>query len=314
MNNIKVIFVNWTKPYFFKEDAQGYNKLKLVDLSNETYEIVDYELLIQETAVRRAKRHIGPTKLYTDNVGYEFYKKNNMIDLWDEIDVDTLESFNKEYSEVNPGRFWTTGKSIVMGKEPIPYLFIDLDFIVRSKLPSWITNYDLVHTQWEVQRGEFFVFEEQIREIGGIEDFNQNMMVPNTSFVFMNNEELRNDYLKKHLDIITRRYDYVPEWLWLIADQGILGYSARKLKSKVESIENRIYMSYAEVDSASEEAPGRALFWVKDPNRIDHLENLDYEHVWFSKYDLKMYPEIREKKMQELKAEIEWLKNTPNIL
>jgi hypothetical protein len=314
MNNIKVIFVNWTKPYFFKEDAQGYNKLKLVDLSNETYEIVDYELLIQETAVRRAKRHIGPTKLYTDNVGYEFYKKNNMIDLWDEIDVDTLESFNKEYSEVNPGRFWTTGKSIVMGKEPIPYLFIDLDFIVRSKLPSWITNYDLVHTQWEVQRGEFFVFEEQIREIGGIEDFNQNMMVPNTSFVFMNNEELRNDYLKKHLDIITRRYDYVPEWLWLIADQGILGYSARKLKSKVESIENRIYMSYAEVDSASEGAPGRALFWVKDPNRIDHLENLDYEHVWFSKYDLKMYPEIREKKMQELKAEIEWLKNTPNIL
>lgn len=314
MNNIKVIFVNWTKPYFFKEDAQGYNKLKLVDLSNETYEIVDYELLIQETAVRRAKRHIGPTKLYTDNVGYEFYKKNNMIDLWDEIDVDTLESFNKEYSEVNPGRFWTTGKSIVMGKEPIPYLFIDLDFIVRSKLPPWITNYDLVHTQWEVQRGEFFVFEEQIREIGGIEDFNQNMMVPNTSFVFMNNEELRNDYLKKHLDIITRRYDYVPEWLWLIADQGILGYSARKLKSKVESIENRIYMSYAEVDSASEEAPGRALFWVKDPNRIDHLENLDYEHVWFSKYDLKMYPEIREKKMQELKAEIEWLKNTPNIL
>jgi len=314
MNNIKVIFVNWTKPYFFKEDAQGYNKLKLVDLSNETYEIVDYELLIQETAVRRAKRHIGPTKLYTDNVGYEFYKKNNMIDLWDEIDVDTLESFNKEYSEVNPGRFWTTGKSIVIGKEPIPYLFIDLDFIVRSKLPSWITNYDLVHTQWEVQRGEFFVFEEQIREIGGIEDFNQNMMVPNTSFVFMNNEELRNDYLKKHLDIITRKYDYVPEWLWLIADQGILGYSARKLKSKVESIENRIYMSYAEVDSASEGAPGRALFWVKDPDRIDHVENLEYEHVWFSKYDLKMYPEIREKKIQELKAEIDWLKNTPNIL
>jgi hypothetical protein len=237
-----------------------------------------------------------------------------MIDLWDEIDVDTLESFNKEYSEVNPGRFWTTGKSIVIGKEPIPYLFIDLDFIVRSKLPSWITNYDLVHTQWEVQRGEFFVFEEQIREIGGIEDFNQNMMVPNTSFVFMNNEELRNDYLKKHLDIITRKYDYVPEWLWLIADQGILGYSARKLKSKVESIENRIYMSYAEVDSASEGAPGRALFWVKDPDRIDHVENLEYEHVWFSKYDLKMYPEIREKKIQELKAEIDWLKNTPNIL
>lgn len=304
---MKVIFVNWTAPFFYKKDAQGYNKLKLNDLSDEEYEMVDYELLIQETTVRRAKKHIGPTKLYTDNIGYNFYKKMGMLKLWDEIDTETLETFNREYPNVNPGRFWTTGKSIVMGKEPVPYLFLDLDFIVRSELPSWVKNYDLVHTQWEVQRGEFFVFQHQIDEIGGVEDFNQNMMVPNTSFVFMNSEELRDDYLKKHLSIITREYDYVPEWLWLIADQSILGYSARKLKCSVESIENRIYLSYAEVDPKTKGAPGRGLFWVKDPDRIDHTENLDYEHVWFSKYDLKTNPEYRAKKIEELKAEIESL-------
>jgi len=305
---MKVIFVNWTKPFFYKQDAQGYNKLKMFDLPDDEYDIVDYELLIQEIAVRSAKKHIGKTKLYTDLVGYNFYKKKNMLDLWDEVDTNTLENFNKNYPNVKPGRFWTTGKSIVMGQEPTPYLFLDLDFIVRSKLPKWIEDYDLVHTQWEIQRGEFFVFKQQVDDIGGIEDFEQNMMVPNTSFIFMNDEKIRDEYLKKHLDIINRDYDYVPEWLWLIADQGILGYTLRKFNSKVETIENRLYLSYPELPVEKPEV-GKGLFWVKDPNRVDHVENLKYEHVWFGKHAFKTNPEFRKMRTQQLNEELSKLKN-----
>ena len=44
----KVIFVNWTKPYFYKHEGErGYNKSKLADLKSEQYDMVDYELLIQ---------------------------------------------------------------------------------------------------------------------------------------------------------------------------------------------------------------------------------------------------------------------------
>ena len=68
-DNIKAIFVNWTKPFFFKEDAQGYNKIKLNDLPDNEYDVVDYELLIQKIAVLSAKKYVGQTKLYTDNVG-----------------------------------------------------------------------------------------------------------------------------------------------------------------------------------------------------------------------------------------------------
>jgi hypothetical protein len=301
---MKAIFVNWTAPFFFKEDAQGYNKLKMFDLPDTKYDIVDYELLIQEVAVRRAKKHIGHTKLYTDNIGYEFYKEKGMLSLWDEIDVETLETFNKEYPNVNPGRFWTTGKSIVMGKEPIPYLFLDLDFIVRDNLPSWVWNYDVVHTQWEIQRGEFFVFEHQLEQMGGIPDFVQNMMMPNTSFVFMNNEKLRDEYFQKHMDLITREYTHIPEWLWLIADQGILGYSIRKLNCTVESIENRLYLSYPELPMLGPKSPGKGLFWVKDPNRVDHTENMDYYHVWLDKYYFKTQEWFRNQKVKELNDEL----------
>jgi hypothetical protein len=301
---MKAIFVNWTAPFFYKEEAQGYNKLKMFDLPNTQYDIVDYELLIQEVAVKRAKKHIGQTKLYTDNVGYEFYKSKGMLNLWDEIDVDTLETFNREHPNVNPGRFWTTGKSIVMGKEPVPYLFLDLDFIVRDNLPSWVWNYDVVHTQWEIQRGELFVFEYQLEEIGGIPDFVQNMMIPNTSFVFMNNEKLRDEYFQKHMDIITREYTHIPEWLWLIADQGILGYSIRKLNCTAESIENRIYLSYPELPILGPKSPGKGLFWVKDPNRVDHTENMDYYHVWFDKHAIKTNENVRNQKVSDLKEEL----------
>jgi hypothetical protein len=305
---MKAIFVNWTAPFFHKQDAQGYNHLKMFELPDNEYDIVDYELLIQEVAVRSAKKYIGTTKLYTDKVGYEFYEKKGMLGLWDEVDVDTLENFNNEYPEVNPGRFWTTGKSIVIGKEPTPYLFLDLDFIVRGHLPSWVNDFDLVHTQWEIQRGEFFVFEHQLDKIGGISDFAQNMMMPNTSFILMNCEKLRDEYLKKHIDLITRKYDEIPEWLWLLADQGIMGYSARKCKSRVETIENRLYMSYPELPILGNKLPGKGLFWVKDPNRVDHEENLDYYHVWLEKYYYKTNVEFRNTKVKELTEELELLK------
>lgn len=303
MSEIKAIFVNWTKPFFHRKDAEGYNKIKMSDMATDEYDIIDYELWIQKVAVLRAKQYIGKTKLYTDTIGYEFYSKMGMLELWDEIDVDTLNTFDNENQNVMAGKFWTTGKSIVIGKQTEPFIFLDNDFIIRGELPKWIFDYDLVHTHWEIQRGEFFVSNQQIEEIGGIDDFAQNMLMPNTSFLYINNSELCKDYLKKHLDIISKEYKTIPEWLWLLADQGIMGYSARKLDLKVESLENTIYVSYPEIDNSK---VGCGLFWVKNPQHIEH-EILNYEHVWFTKHRFKTDLEYRKLKTKELKSEYEIL-------
>jgi len=297
---MKAIFVNWTRPFFHKEDASGYNKIKMSDIDNVEYNIVDYELLIQKVATLQAKRHIGKTKLYTDTIGYNFYEKMGMLDLWDEVDIETLNRFDNENKDVSAGRFWTTGKSIVIGKQTEAFVFLDNDFIIRDKLPNWIFDYDLVHTHWEIQRGEFFVSTQQIDEIGGIDDFVQNMLMPNTSFLYINNVDLSKDYLNKHLDIIKKDYTNIPEWLWLLADQGIMGYSARKLNLKVESLENLIYVAYPEIDTSK---VGCGPFWVKNPQHIEHT-SLNYEHIWFGKYALKTDLNYRKVKMDELQKEL----------
>ena len=298
-NTTKAIFVNWTKPFFYKNDAQGYNKLKLSNMSDIEYDMVDFELIIQKIAVLNAKKYIGKTKLYTDTIGYNFYKKMGMLSLWDEIDTETLNTFDNN-NDISAGRFWTTGKSIVIGKQTEPFIFLDNDFIIRGKLPNWIFDYDLVHTHWEIPRGEFFVTNQQVDEIGGIDDFYQNMLMPNTSFLYINNAQLCEEYLKKHLNIIKRNYEYIPEWLWLLADQGIMGYSVRKLNLKVESLENAIYVSYPEIDTSK---VGCGPYWVKNINHIEH-SILNYEHIWFSKYALQTDLNYRKIKMNEFQKEL----------
>ena len=61
------------------------------------------------------------------------------MDLFDEVDVDTLETLNKKY-EINPSQFWTSGKIISICKETPPFLFMDLDLIIEDELPNWIYN------------------------------------------------------------------------------------------------------------------------------------------------------------------------------
>ena len=274
--NYKVIFVNWTKPFFYKNEGKE-------------YDVVDYELLINKVAVTSARKFLKvPMKLYTDDVGYSFYEKHNMIELFDEIDVDTLNKHNEH--TLDAGKWWTSGKSIAIGKEESPFLFLDNDFIVQSELPKLIFDYDLVHTHWELHRGKYFVTDELIKEYEvPINNFNQRMLMPNTSFVFMNNKELQNSYYCNHLNVVLTEYKDIPEWLWLLSDQSILGYCARELNSKVGCIEDKTYLGFSEeqlFSDASQKDCGYSPMWV-DSNSSNIIGNFKYWHIWLDKFTIQ---------------------------
>jgi len=274
--NYKVIFVNWTKPFFYKNEGKE-------------YDVVDYELLINKVAIISARKFLKvPIKLYTDDVGYSFYEKHNMIELFDEIDVDTLNKHNEH--TLDAGKWWTSGKSIAIGKEESPFLFLDNDFIVQSELPKSIFDYDLVHTHWELHRGKYFVTDELIKEYKvPINNFNQRMLMPNTSFVFMNNKQLQNSYYCNHLNVVLTEYKDIPEWLWLLSDQSILGYCARELNSKVGCIEDKTYLGFSEeqlFSDVSQKDCGYSPMWV-DSNSSNIIGNFKYWHIWLDKFTIQ---------------------------
>ena len=50
-NIMKVIFVNWTLPYFHRENSIGYRKIvSNTETPSEKYDMEDYEILIQKVA------------------------------------------------------------------------------------------------------------------------------------------------------------------------------------------------------------------------------------------------------------------------
>lgn len=121
--------------------------------------------------------------------------------------------------------------------------------------------------------------------------------MPNTSFLYINNEQLQKEYLDLHLKIIRNDYMNIPEWLWLMADQGIMGYVARQLDLKVESLEDDYYLAYHESYSEKDK-PGYLPMWLKNPDYKNSHKNpkLWYEHVWIAKQLIKDDVEFRKEK------------------
>lgn len=298
--DFRVVFVNWTKPYFYKKQAEGYNFDKLADLTSEDYDMVDYELRIQQAAIDSVRKYMPGNRiyLYTDTAGYNFYKQKGMLQDFDFVNIEVLDNYNK--TATNPGKWWTSGKSVVMGHVTTPFLFLDNDFILQSAIPDEFWDYDLIHTQWEIQRGHFYVTQDMFDKLEvPIDNFEEKMLMPNTSFVWMNNDTIKNSYYENHLKIVNKEYESIPEWLWLLSDQGLLGYCAREhLNAKVGTLEKNAYLSYAEHPKKEDEC-GYTPMWV-DINNKDHFDHIKYRHIWIDKRRMKNDIQFRRKVLSEI--------------
>lgn len=299
MNDLKIIFVNWTKPFFYKDKFTGYKTTTTVSTDSSEYFLSDHEIVMQIAAITSAKKFGKcPIKLYTDDCGYEYYKKINLIGLFDEIDVNLLNKVSNN-ENINPAQFWTSGKIISICKETPPFIFMDLDLIIKNDIPEWFFDYDVVHTHWEICRGSLYVDRSQLDDFNiEMPEFQQKMMIPNTSFLYVNNQKVLDKYLELHIRIVNRKYDNVPDWLWLMSDQHILGYTIRDLGVSVSEITNQIFMQFPD-DFHHRGKPGYIPDWIEMRDLEKNMPKLTYEHVWLTKGALITNQIIREQKISE---------------
>ena len=299
MNDLKIIFVNWTKPFFYRDKFTGYKTTTTPEIISEKYFLTNHEIIMQVAAITSAKRFGNcPVKLYTDDCGYDYYKKINLLNLFDEVDVDLLNGVS-ENENINASQFWTSGKIISICNEKPPFIFMDLDLIIKDNIPDWFSQYDVVHTHWEICRGPLYIDGSQLNSIGlEIPELHPKMMIPNTSFLYVNSQKLLNKYLEMHMRIVNRKYDLVPDWLWLMSDQHILGYAIRYLESRVSEITNKVFMQFPD-DFHHRGKPGYIPDWIEMRDLEINSPSLPYEHVWLAKGSLITNPIIREQKISE---------------
>ena len=227
---MKAIHVNWTKPFFEKHRLRGHGFETLKNLNSKTYDQLDSQLLYTMVSAANWKKHNGPIKLYTDSIGASFYQRFGLLDLYDEVDINFLNGYSK--SNVDAAYFWTSGKIKCLAHQTEPFVFLDQDMIIRDKIPGWVRTNDLTVAHWEIGRGYYYFdkekFESEITHIPWINNYNVDDWSPNTSFLCFNNMDLLKEYHEWHKKLVTTNGENIPEWFWLLTDQGILGHIIRE--------------------------------------------------------------------------------------
>ena len=281
---MKAIHVNWTKPFFEKHRLRGHGFELIKNLKSTIYTQPDYQLLYTMVSARRWRIHNGPIKLYTDSVGASFYQRFGILGLYDEVDIDFLNKYSK--SKVDAAYFWTSGKIKCLAHQNEPFVFLDQDMIIRTKIPDFLKQNDLNIAHWEIGRGYYYFdkekFEKEITHTPWIENYNVDDWSPNTSFLQFNNIDILKQYNDWHKKLVTTNGEEIPEWFWLLTDQGILGHIIRENDYKVNTLTNKIALDHHNTIGIGDRYKGKAEKWYY-PEHVNHAQEVPFEHVWLDK-------------------------------
>ena len=286
---MKAIHVNWTKPFFNRDRLRGHGFESTKQLKSNTYDQLDHQILYTMLSAVYWKKYNGPIKLYTDSVGASFYQRFGLLDLYDEIDIKYLNNYSK--TDIDAAYFWTSGKIKCLANMTEPFVFLDQDMIIKEKLPDWSYDNDLTIAHWEIGRGYYYFtkekFKKEITHIPWIENYNTDDWSPNTSFLQFNNRDIIKEYHEWHKKLVTTNGEEIPEWFWLLTDQGILGHIIRENDYKVNSLTQKISLSHHNIVNADQRYKGKAEKWYQlvQPNVDINGEEKEFyfEHVWLDK-------------------------------
>jgi hypothetical protein len=90
------------------------------------------------------KKFQGPIKLYCDRIFYEYISNLGIVDLWDEIDTETLEKLDPN---INHDVFWAYSKMYVNSLQTEPFVSLDID-LFQTEYYDY-TTHDVVFSHIE---------------------------------------------------------------------------------------------------------------------------------------------------------------------
>ena len=183
----------------------------------------------------------------------------------------------------------------------------DLDFIVRQKMPDYFYSQNVAIPHWEIPRGYYYPSLEEMKKYWTpFDGFACHMLMPNTSLLYINDTELQKSYLQMHLDLVnsfdTSDLTKVPEWVWLLADQGLFGQALRKMNIATQTLTDRIFL--AENEGWSPQAEGWADMFYYKLNADRSKEQTQWEHVWLAKVVYAFDQDFKLKECQRYYKEI----------
>lgn len=313
-NQLLGVHTHWTKPVI----TSGYDREMLnvpgnlrcsgTPLTNrKRYRLANYEILTTIlSAITWKNINHGKMALYTDLIGLSHFDELDILDIYDEVNVDVLESIPPA---IDPGIFWAGCKFFVYQDLEPPFCHLDMDFILWKDKRSFFNDYDVVFTHHETIEGVTYVSPQKILKPKGYElpSANWNVDAGNVSLLYIGNNSFKNLYIQEgirfmdsndELDVPDNQDDS-PRRI-VFAEQRLLTALASYHKYSFQPLIGARF--HSDFNIWKDE---RGYDWVwhhkawSDADDYppsypwDDSEDLTYSHTWFLKTSLMRDPHLR---------------------
>ena len=228
--SLNAIHVNWTKPFFSKNGE--------ID-----YRVDDFELLSTILSALLWRKLNGDIKLYTDNVGLEFYSSLGILDVWNlGVDADTLENIP---ASVSPDIFWAAGKIFAVRNENTPFVVMDTDLMVWLSLPDLSTCHLMAFHRESLATDCYIPYESLRKRSDYHADSMWNWSVEpcNTALTYFNHRDFKEYYTRSAIDFMDGNFERPLELVsqMVFAEQRIFSMCADRLGVAVHTFLDKVY-------------------------------------------------------------------------
>lgn len=225
---MRAIHITHTAPFFARE----INKQK-------EFSICDSDQLSTILSALKWRENNGDICLYTDTVGYNFYKNNNMLQIWDGgINIEALNNIDLN---IDFEIFWASGKLIALSNEKSPCVVIDTDFIAWINISPLIKNENDTICIHKEEILENVYLPSHLLKVPNNYCFNKKFdwteKPCNTAFIYFGNDKLKNYYIKEAFKFMNNNKEKPDEFVsqMVFAEQRLLPMCGKILNLEVKS-------------------------------------------------------------------------------
>lgn len=197
---------------------------------NAKFNIPPFEILTTVLSALFWQKNNGSIAMICDKTAYNFYKINNLTDLWNDGIKILLDDIP---NEINPHIFWAAGKLYALKSMEKPCVMIDTDFIVWEKLSFDNIKLATIHSEELVP--ETYPSKEHFCTDFDFSNLDWTVPAANTAFSFFGDKNFTDYYTNTAIDfMLSCKNPDNPLIYMVFAEQRLLAMLAKQQNIKLD--------------------------------------------------------------------------------
>lgn len=196
--------------------------------AGKPFSLPAFEVVCQVLSALMWKRLNGPIKFYGDKVACRWLGGLGLLDLYDAVDDEVLESIP---ADINQDIFWAGAKLFALQAEKAPVAMVDTDLIIWKPLGDLLDGpLTVLHREDLI---DCYIPKEFLKTRPGYAfdpQWDWTVHPCNTAFAYFGDEDFKNRYVEKAVDFMRGNGEYPMEMVsqMVFAEQRLLAMESVK--------------------------------------------------------------------------------------